>query len=88
MIDITGSDDTLVTGTAQAGGAATITLASGASGSNDTYNGYVVYIASGTGLGQYRVISDYTGSSKVAAISQNWDTNPASDSVYWDKALL
>jgi len=82
VIDITGSDDTLVTGTAQAGGAATITLASGASGSNDTYNGYVVYIASGTGLGQYRVISDYTGSSKVAAISQNWDTNPASDSVY------
>jgi len=81
-IDITGSDDTLVTGTAQAGGAATITLASGASGDNDTYNGYVVYIASGTGSGQYRVISDYTGSSKVADVSQNWHTNPASDSVY------
>jgi hypothetical protein len=81
-ITITGADDPYVTGTAQAGASGTITLASGESGDDDAYNTYIIYISSGTGAGQYRVISDYTGSSKVAAVNLTWKTNPASDSVY------
>jgi hypothetical protein len=70
------------TGTAQAGAAGTITLASGASSSDDFYNNQIVVIASGTGAGQARFISDYTGSSRVAAVA-TWVTNPDNTSVYY-----
>ena len=69
------------TGTAQAGTATTITLASTASATNDIYNGMTVYISSGTGSGQIKVITDYVGATKVATVS-TWTTNPANDSVY------
>lgn len=73
---------TLQTGTAQAGAADSITLSSGASGSSDIYNAKNVTIKSGTGLDQVRTISDYDGSTKVATITPNWDTNPDNTSVY------
>ena len=69
------------TGTAQAGSGTTITLASTASATNDIYNGMTVYISSGTGDGQIKVITDYVGATKVATVS-TWTTNPASNSVY------
>ncbi len=69
------------TGTAQAGAATTITLAATASATNDIYNGMTVYISSGTGSGQIKVITDYVGATKVATVS-TWTTNPANDSVY------
>lgn len=71
-----------VTGTAQAGAATTITLAASASALNDVYNNYTVYITSGTGVGQSRIINDYVGSTKVATVSVAWDTNPDATSVY------
>lgn len=84
-------------GTAQAGGASTITLDSGASGTNSFYNQMVVKIVSGTGAGQAAVISSYNGTSKVATISGTWITNPSSSSVFvvcfiplgraWDEVL-
>ena len=69
------------TGTAQAGSATTITLASTASATNDIYNGMTVYISSGTGDGQIKVITDYVGATKVATVS-TWTTNPDNTSVY------
>ena len=69
------------TGTAQAGSTTTITLASTASATNDIYNGMTVYLSSGTGSGQIKVITDYVGATKVATVS-TWTTNPASNSVY------
>lgn len=68
--------------TAQTGNTTTITLDSGASASNDTYNGCDVYIISGTGAGQKRTISDYVGATRVAIVSSVWSTAPDATSVY------
>jgi hypothetical protein len=71
------------TGTAQAGAASTITLAAGASATDDAYKYGVVMIVSGTGSAQApREISGYVGSTKVATISPNWIVNPDNTSVY------
>jgi hypothetical protein len=73
----------LHTGTAQGSGdPSEIILAAGASATNDLYLGNVISIISGTGAGQSRVISDYTGSSKVAAVGRAWVTQPDNTSVY------
>lgn len=70
------------TGTAQGGGASTITLSSSASASDDAYNGMGLVIASGTGKGQKRTISDYVGSTKVATTSVAWEVQPDNTSVF------
>ena len=73
------------TGTSQGGSSTTIVLASSASTTDDIYNGMTVYISSGTGSGQIRVITDYVGSTKTATVS-DWTTDsgvaPQTDSVY------
>ena len=73
------------TGTAQGGGATTITLASTASATDDVYNGMTVYLSAGLGSGQIRVITDYVGSTKVATVSA-WavgsEVAPNNTSVY------
>lgn len=69
-------------GTAQAGAASTITLASAASSSDDYYNGSVITITAGTGEGQTRVITDYVGATRVATVGSAWTTTPDSSSVY------
>lgn len=74
---------TEATGTAQAGAAGTITLASGAESSVDNvYRGWQVYISSGTGSGQTRYITAYVASTRVASVSANWSVNPDNTSVY------
>ncbi|MEE8375504.1 MAG: hypothetical protein V3S26_04205, partial [Acidimicrobiia bacterium] len=50
--------------------------AAGMSAANDFYNGMVVLVYSGTGLGQSRVITGYVGSTKTATVSPAWGTNP------------
>ena len=72
----------LHSGTAQAGAAGSITLASGASASDDFYNSVHVMIIAGTGAGQSRLISDYVGSTRVATVAGTWVTNPDNTSVY------
>lgn len=72
----------LITGTATAGGASTITLAVGSSASNDFYAKAVVRIVSGTGALQERKISSYVGSTRVATVDTAWVTNPDNTSVY------
>jgi hypothetical protein len=57
-----------VTGTAAAGGSNSITLAAGASSNNDFYNGQVIRITSGLGVGSVFLITDYVGSTKVATL--------------------
>jgi len=69
------------TGTAQGGSGTTIILAATASSTDDIYNGMTVYISSGTGSGQIKVITDYVGSTYTATVSA-WAENPSTDSVY------
>lgn len=67
--------------TAQAGASTTITLDASASATDDFYNDQFIFILSGTGAGQGRIISDYNGTTKVATVS-TWAVNPSSDSVF------
>lgn len=70
------------TNTAQAGSGTTITLDASASATDDIYNNHLIVIASGTGAGQARFITDYVGATKVATVA-TWQTNPSSDSVFY-----
>jgi len=62
--------------TAQAGATSTITLDAGASAVDDFYNSNAILTTGGTGAGQFRTISDYVGSTKVATVDTPWATNP------------
>lgn len=75
---------TVRSGTAQAGGNLTITYDAGASSVNDFYKSHLVYITGGTGAGQARFITGYTGSSKVAVVGTQWQTNPDNTSTFAD----
>ena len=59
-----------ITGTAQAGAAGSITLASGASSTDDIYNGMVISLTGGTGSGSKGIITNYVGSTKVATVQK------------------
>lgn len=72
---------------AQAGAAGTITLDASAVATDDYYNGCLIEIVGGTGVGQSRIISDYVGSTKVASVGSNWVTNPDNTSVFRIDAL-
>jgi len=72
----------LSSGTAQAGASGSITLAAGEPTTDDYYKGEKVLITGGTGAGQARTITGYTGSSKVATVSPDWKTTPSTDSTY------
>lgn len=72
----------IVTGTATAGAASTITLGTGASSSDNAYKDKTIRITSGKGAGQSAVISGYVGTTKVATVSVTWGTQPDSTSVY------
>lgn len=70
------------TGTAQGGGASTITLRPGASGTDNFYANQAVFILSGTGGGQTNKIQSYVGATKVATVETAWVTQPDNTSVY------
>jgi hypothetical protein len=72
----------LQSGTAQAGTLGTITLASGASATDNIYRGALVKIYSGTGVGQVREINSYTGSTRQASVGRDWATVPDATSQY------
>lgn len=69
-------------GTAQAGAANSITLALTASGTSGIYAGCTIYISSGTGAGQARLISTYDGGTNIATVSPAWVTAPDNTSIY------
>ncbi len=75
----------LESGTAQAGAASTITLASGASTKDSYYNGLYVLITNDSPAGaryQARRVISYVGSTRVATVESAWGTNPSSASTY------
>lgn len=81
---VTGKAEFLVetSGLAAGGGASSVTLDSSASSVDGTYIGSTVMILTGTGGGQVRIITGYTGATKVATVSQSWATTPDTTSAY------
>ena len=69
-------------GTAQAGAASTITLASAASTTDDFYNGQKITLTGGTGSGQDAWITDYVGSTRVATVDSAWSVTPDATTTY------
>ncbi len=61
-----------------------ITLESGESSANDDFNGLYLDIASGTGAGQRKKITDYDGSTKrvTIGVGDHWTTRPDNTSEY------
>lgn len=77
----------LASGTAQAGTATSITLASGDVAPNGAYVGQTIQLISGVGAGQIAQVTAYSSSTKVATIQTayplgTWITNPTNATVY------
>jgi hypothetical protein len=81
-ITITASSVTSDTGSAQAGGADTITLKAASPYADDQPNGMFITLTSGTGSGQTRHVEDYVASTKVLTVSPAWDTQPDATTNY------
>jgi hypothetical protein len=58
------------------GTASTITLPNYFSRTNDAYLGVNITISSGPSAGDFRTITAYNGTTKVATVNQNWTTTP------------
>ena len=70
-------------GTAQGGGASTITLASSSSTVSGYYNQYYVRIAGGTGvLNETRQVTGYDGTTFIATMDSAWTTPPDATTQY------
>ena len=70
-------------GTAQAGTSTTITLDTGADGTNDNiYRGDRCVIIAGTGIGEHDIIVSYTASSRVATVAETWIVTPDNTSEF------
>ena len=72
---------TIRSGTSAGGAAGYITLDASASAVDDYYNGMVCIATIDTNV-EVRVISDYTGSSKQAAVVPNWNVVPDADDTF------
>jgi hypothetical protein len=59
-----------------------VTLENDAPGTNNALNGLKIVIIGGTGYGQGRIITSYTGATRLAGINENWSTNPDTTSLY------
>jgi hypothetical protein len=69
-------------GLAQGGSSDTITLNALASSIDDAYNYQMVFIRSGTGEDQLRVVKSYDGTTKIATMCEPWDVVPDGTSGY------
>ena len=69
-------------GLAQGNGPSKITLNALASSDDNAYIGQTVFIRSGTGEDQVRVVTAYDGGTKVATVDRAWDVNPDATSGY------
>lgn len=68
--------------TAQSGSVSTIQYDAGASAMLNFSVGCWVYITSGTGVGQVRMVQSYANATRTATISPNWDTAPDATSIF------
>jgi hypothetical protein len=71
-------------GTAQGPGTGNnqIQLDAGASSTNGEYDPGLIFIETGTGAGQARLILQYNGSTKVATVDRDWRINPDNTSEF------
>ena len=69
------------TGTAASATGSTIVLDGAALDEANSYVGCAIYISSGTGMGQTRLITAYT-TGRIATIVPDWETNPDTTSAY------
>jgi hypothetical protein len=71
-------------GTAQGPGTGNnqIQLDAGASATNGDYDPGLIFIETGTGAGQARLILQYNGSTKVATVDRDWRVNPDNTSEF------
>lgn len=71
-------------GTAQGPGTGNnqIQLDAGASSTNGDYDPGLIFIETGTGAGQARLILQYDGSTKVATVDRDWRVNPDNTSEF------
>jgi hypothetical protein len=71
-------------GTAQGSGTGNnqIQLDAGASATNGDYDPGLIFIETGTGAGQARLILHYNGSTKVATVDRDWRVNPDNTSEF------
>ena len=81
-VQVYSSTEVVTAGIAQAGAAASITLASGASSVNGTYDPALVRITGGTGSGQARLIIQYDGATRVASVDRDWRVVPDATTEY------
>ena len=72
----------VITGTAVTGTTNTITLSSNCSAVNNAYVGVNISITAGKDAGDFKTITAYNGSTKVATVNSNWTTTPDSTSVF------
>jgi hypothetical protein len=78
------------TGTAQGPGTGSnqIQLDTGASATDGIYDPAMLYIESGTGAEQSRLITQYVGSTRTATVDRDWRVAPAADSVFVIQATI
>jgi hypothetical protein len=69
-------------GTAQSGGANSVTLANSASTTSGYYLGNTIYLCGGSGAGQNGVIAQYNGVTRVANVTTSWTNVPSSNTKY------
>lgn len=73
----------LDSGTADAATATSVDLETGVASTIDDFNtNNLIVITGGTGIGQVRVITSYTGTGSVATVSPAWITTPDATSTY------
>ena len=72
----------ILSGTAQAGTATTITIAATTDVGDGIINRNLIVIVSGTGAGQTRTIADYNNTTKVCVINREWRIDPDDTSEY------
>lgn len=64
------------------GTVSTITLPNYFSRVDDAYTGMTISITSGKSAGDFRTITAYDGTTKIATVNQNWSATPDSTSVF------
>ena len=69
-------------GTFVSAGTSTATLATNALAVNSVYIGMMLQVTGGTGIGQVRTITAYSGSSRTATVSPSWSPTPTVTSTY------
>jgi len=69
-------------GKAQGSTANAIKLEARASSVNGFYDGYTIALVGGTGAGQVRKVTAYSGATRTATVDRNWDVMPDGTTTY------